>query len=231
MPVLISATEDDAFVIVFATCVMAPCRPDVRNWVNGPSARSARPLGNCPPMADSWSATSPTLRAWPWSCAGSTSNCVMGDLRWVVGPVVVTVVDHRCAGRQVLLDHVQRGARTEALGRDAGHLGTDRVPRPPRGVQDEPGQLSGFEPAGRRREGEMRQRAGCADGHRDLAAGRGRRLADLPQAGAGLVGARRDVVEPLVILREPLFRFHRVPFWRSWPYCRVRGGYPSAATG
>src|SRR6266568_2260924 len=133
MPVLISATADDASVIVFATCVMAPCRPDVRNCVNGPSARSARPLGSRPPMADSWSATSPTLLACPWSCAGSTLNCVMGDLRWAVGVVIVTVLDHRRCGRQVLLDHLQRGARVEALGRDARHLGTDRVPRPPRG--------------------------------------------------------------------------------------------------
>jgi hypothetical protein len=77
MPVLSSATEDDASVIVFATCVMAPCSPDVRNWVNGPSARSARPLGSRPPMADSWSATSPTLPACPWSCSVSTSKWVI----------------------------------------------------------------------------------------------------------------------------------------------------------
>src|SRR4051812_36125604 len=127
MPVLNSATEDDASVIVFATWVMAPCRPVARNPANRPSARSVRPLGSCPPTADSWSATSPTLPACLRSCSWSTVNWsdgLIGDLRWV-GEVVVVIafLAHRHTGRQVLLDHVQRGPLAEVLGRDAGDLG------------------------------------------------------------------------------------------------------------
>src|SRR5690242_17297486 len=114
MPVLNSATEDDASVIVFATWVIAPCRPVVRNWANRPSARSARPLGSRPPMADNWSATSPTLPACPWSWSGSTSKPVIGDLRGV-GEVVVVVRGLVHRHREVLLDHFKGGALAEVL--------------------------------------------------------------------------------------------------------------------
>src|SRR5437588_9575811 len=123
---------------------MAPCRPEARNWANEPSAPSARPLGNRPPMADSWSATSPTVPACPWSCPRSTSNWFIGHLRWVGEVVVVvTVLDHRHTGRQVRFDRLERGAGTEVLGGDVGDLRADRAPRLPRGGQDEPRQLVG----------------------------------------------------------------------------------------